>query len=84
MKMKIKSEFSQEHKGHEVTSFTDGLHKYSSTLDSLVAMCREKINTVRDQLELINRYVFLFQSEILSIGFFPAMSKYHLFVLFLN
>ena len=45
----------QEHKGHEVSSFTEGLHKYSNTLDHLVGLCREKINTVRDQLELINR-----------------------------
>ncbi len=43
----------QEHKGHEVSSFMDGMQKYKNSLDSLVMACRERIAELHDRLELM-------------------------------
>lgn len=43
----------QEHKGHDVQSFSEGLKKHQYSLDTLVTACRDRITCVKDQLDMI-------------------------------
>ena len=45
----------QEHKGHEISSFSEGLQKYQNSFDKIVSMCREHISDVKKQLQLITK-----------------------------
>ena len=43
----------QEHKGHEVSSFAEGMQKHQQSLDNLVDICKERIDLVKEQLDVI-------------------------------
>ena len=45
----------QEHKGHEVSSFTEGMEKYRNSLDNLVGQCRERIGYIKEHIDLISK-----------------------------
>ena len=44
----------QEHRDHEICSFSDGFSKYRSSLDSLLNQCKDRLGNVQDRLGLIN------------------------------
>ena len=43
----------QEHKGHNVQSFSEGMQQYQDSLDTLVTSCKERIICVKDHLDMI-------------------------------
>ena len=45
----------QLHKDHVVTSFSEGIHKYQSSMELLVDQCKERITDIQDQLNVINK-----------------------------
>ena len=45
----------QEHKGHDVQSFTEGMQKYQHSLDSLVGKCNDRITCIKDHLNMIQK-----------------------------
>ncbi|KAK2143253.1 hypothetical protein LSH36_859g01015 [Paralvinella palmiformis] len=45
----------QEHKGHEVSSFTEGIEKYRHSLDTLLVKCRQRIGQLKEQLGMITK-----------------------------
>ena len=45
----------QEHKGHDVSSFSEGMQKYQASLDKLVQLCRERITHVKEQIGMITK-----------------------------
>ena len=44
----------QEHKGHDVSSFKEGISKYRGSLEELVSTCKTRVNQLKEQLDLIN------------------------------
>lgn len=44
----------QEHRDHEICSFSDGFSKYKSGLDSLLEKCKDRLSVVEDRLTNIN------------------------------
>ncbi|BFZ09304.1 hypothetical protein BsWGS_12343 [Bradybaena similaris] len=46
----------QEHKDHEVCSFSDGSAKYRTSLESLVGKCKERLIDVGSRLNSIEKY----------------------------
>ena len=45
----------QEHKGHEVSSFSEGMHKYRQSMDQLMTVCKERVNQLQTRLEMITK-----------------------------
>ncbi|CAL1532662.1 unnamed protein product [Lymnaea stagnalis] len=46
----------QEHKDHEVCSFSDGSVKYRSSLEGLLGKCKERLGHVSSRLHMIDKY----------------------------
>ncbi|KAL4233434.1 hypothetical protein ACF0H5_008115 [Mactra antiquata] len=44
----------QEHRDHEICSFSDGFSKYKSGLDTLLTKCKDRLSAVEDRLTDIN------------------------------
>ena len=44
----------QEHKGHDVSSFTEGMQKYAHSLDTILSTCKERMTHLREQIHLIS------------------------------
>lgn len=44
----------QEHKGHEVSSFTEGIERYREAIDDLLQRCRSRIAELREKLHVLN------------------------------
>ena len=44
----------QEHRDHEICSFSDGFSKYKNGLDSLLERCKERLSDVENRLSNIN------------------------------
>ena len=45
----------QEHKGHDVSSFTEGIEKYRNSMDSLITLCRERMGYLKEHLHVISK-----------------------------
>lgn len=45
----------QEHRDHEICSFSDGFTKYKSGLDGLLSQCKERLGEVKNRLSSINK-----------------------------
>ncbi|KAH9525338.1 hypothetical protein Btru_001088 [Bulinus truncatus] len=48
----------QEHKDHDVCSFSDGSAKYRSSLELLLSKCKERLNQVSTRLNVIDKFEF--------------------------
>ncbi|XP_059176999.1 mucin-4-like [Physella acuta] len=46
----------QEHRDHEVCSFSDGSVKYRCRLESLLGLCKERVDQVSTRLHVIDKY----------------------------
>lgn len=46
----------QEHRDHEICSFSEGFTKYKLTLETLLNNCKDRASDVQDRLSLITRY----------------------------
>jgi len=45
----------QEHQGHEVSTFTEGLDRHEHSMDDLVDRCRSRCGRLREHIDLIGR-----------------------------
>ncbi|KAL3881690.1 hypothetical protein ACJMK2_028094 [Sinanodonta woodiana] len=43
----------QEHRDHEISSFSDGFSKHKTTLEALLSQCKDRLSDVQDCLSLI-------------------------------
>ena len=52
----------QEHKGHDITSFSDGFQKYQMSMEMLANRCKTKVVDIRRQLDIINKCEYEFKN----------------------
>ncbi|KAI8792078.1 mucin-5AC [Biomphalaria glabrata] len=48
----------QEHKDHDVCSFSDGSAKYKSALEALLTKCKDRLGQVNTRLNIIDKFEF--------------------------